>query len=74
MTIRARKPAGNQIGGLAYSQIQNLKTTYFYETKLRILIVYEKREEVGWNFLVGGVHKLRRSKIKLQTLIITSFI
>jgi hypothetical protein len=47
MTIRARTPAGNQIGGLVYSQIQNLKTTYFYETKLKILIVYEKREEVG---------------------------
>jgi hypothetical protein len=46
MTIRARTPAGNQIGGLFYSQIQNLKPTYFYETKLRILIVYEKREDV----------------------------
>ncbi len=47
MTIRARTLAGNQIGGLVYSQIQNLKPTYFYETKLRIHIVYEKREDVG---------------------------
>jgi hypothetical protein len=47
ITIRARITAGNQIGGLVYSHFQNLKTTYFYEAKLRILIVYEKREEVG---------------------------
>jgi hypothetical protein len=47
MTIWVRTPAGNLIDGLVYFHIQNLKTTYFYETKLRILIVYEKREDVG---------------------------
>ncbi len=72
--IRVRSPAGNQIGGSAYFHFQNIKTTYYYQTKFRILIVYEKRENLGWSFLVGGVPKLRRSKIKLQTLIITSFI
>jgi hypothetical protein len=57
---------GNLIDGLAYSysQIQNLKTTY-YQTKLRTLIVYEKRKVLGWSFLVGGVHKWRVDKIKL---------
>jgi hypothetical protein len=39
-------PAGNQIGGSAHFQIQNLKTAYYYQTKLRILIVYEKREDL----------------------------
>jgi hypothetical protein len=39
-------PAGNLIGGLAYSHIHNLKITYYYQTKLRILIVYEKREDI----------------------------
>jgi hypothetical protein len=35
------------IGGLVYSQIQNLKTAYYYQTKLRILVVYEKRKDLG---------------------------
>ncbi len=39
-----------------------LKTTQNYETKLRIFILYVKREVLGWSFLVGGVHKLRRNK------------
>ncbi len=59
INIRIRISAGNLIGGLAYSQIQNLKTTYHYQTKLRILIVYEKREVLGLSFLVGCVQKLR---------------
>jgi hypothetical protein len=46
MTIRARTPAGNLIGGLAYSQFQNLKTALYNQTKLRILILYEKKEDL----------------------------
>jgi hypothetical protein len=65
--------AGNLVGGLAYSHFQNFETTYYYQTKLRILIVYEKREVLGLSFLVGCVHKLRRAKIKFETLIITRF-
>jgi hypothetical protein len=50
-------PAGKVVGGLVYSQIQNSKTAQNYQTKLRVLIVYEKREVLGSSFLVGGVHK-----------------
>jgi hypothetical protein len=39
-------PADNMIGGLVYSQIQNSKTAQNYQTKLRILVVYEKREDL----------------------------
>ncbi len=74
MTIWVRTSAGNLIGGLVYSHIQNIKTTYFYETKLRILIVYEKRENLGWCFLVGGVHKLRVDKMKLVIIKVCNFI
>jgi hypothetical protein len=38
--------AGNQIGGLAYSQFQNLKTALYNPTKLRIHIADEKREDL----------------------------
>jgi hypothetical protein len=40
-------PAGNLAGGLVYSQIQNLKTAQNSQTKLRILVLYEKRKELG---------------------------
>ena len=63
INIRARILAGNLVGGLVYSQIQNLKTAYNYQTKLRNLIVYEKSEVLGGSFLVGGVPKQRVDKI-----------
>ncbi len=66
--------AGDLISGIIYSQIQNIKTTYYYQTKLRILILYEKREDLGWSFLVGGVSKWRRSKIKLVVIKFCNFI
>jgi hypothetical protein len=47
------------IGGLTYSQLQNSRTAQNYQTKLGILIKREKREDLGWNFLAGGVHKWR---------------
>jgi hypothetical protein len=59
VTWRIRILAGNMIGGLLYSQFQNLKTALYNQTKLRILIVYEKTEVLGLSFLVGGVQKLR---------------
>jgi hypothetical protein len=46
-TLRIRLLAGNLIGGLTYSQIQNLKITENNETKLRILITDGKREDLG---------------------------
>ncbi len=67
-------PAGNLMGGLAYSHFQNLKTTYYYQTKLRILIVYEKKEDLGWSFLVEGVHKWRVDKKKLVIIKVCNFI
>jgi hypothetical protein len=42
MATRIRMPAGNLIGGLVYSQIQNSKTACEYQTKLRIPFLYEK--------------------------------
>jgi hypothetical protein len=58
-TLWIRFVAGNMIGGLIYSQFQNLKTALYNQTKLRILIMHEKRKVLGLSFLVGGVHKLR---------------
>jgi hypothetical protein len=53
VTWRIRKLAGNMIGGLIYSQFQNLKAALYNQTKLRILIMHEKREVLGLRFLVG---------------------
>jgi hypothetical protein len=35
--------------------------------------VYEKEEVIGSSFLVGGVHKLRKSKIKFEILAFIDF-
>ncbi len=65
--------AGKVVYGLVYSQIQNSKTAENNQTKLRILTVYEKEEILGSSFLVGGVHKLRKSKINFEILALIDF-
>jgi hypothetical protein len=49
-----------------------LKTALYNQTKLRILIMHEKRKVLGLSFLVGGVQKLRRNKYNI--LLIPSFL
>jgi hypothetical protein len=74
LTIRIRMPAGNLIGGFGHSQIQNSKNATNYQTKLRILIIYEKKEVLGWSFPPGGVHEWRQNEIKSMVAKISEFI